>query len=25
LLLQFEHENGPFESWTLHESFRPMS
>jgi hypothetical protein len=24
-LLQFELENGPFESWTLHESFRPMS
>jgi hypothetical protein len=25
LLLQFELENGPFESWTLHERFRPMS
>ena len=24
LLLQFELENGPFEYWTLHESFRPM-
>jgi hypothetical protein len=24
-LLQFELENDPFESWTLHESFRPMS
>jgi len=25
LLLQFELENGRCESWTLHESFRPMS
>jgi len=25
LLLQFELENGHFESWTPHESFRPMS
>ena len=25
LLLQFELENSPFESWTLHKSFRPMS
>jgi len=25
LLLQFELENTSFESWTLHESFRPMS
>jgi hypothetical protein len=25
LLLQFELENNPFESWTLHESFKPMS
>jgi len=25
LLLQFELENDRFESWTLHESFRPMS
>jgi hypothetical protein len=24
LLLQFELKNGCFESWTLHESFRPM-
>jgi hypothetical protein len=24
-LLQFELENGPFESWTLNERFRPMS
>jgi hypothetical protein len=24
-LLQCELENDPFESWTLHESFRPMS
>jgi hypothetical protein len=25
LLLRFELENGRIESWTLHESFRPMS
>jgi hypothetical protein len=24
LLLRFELENGRFESWSLHESFRPL-